>query len=69
MVTVKINNSAVWIKADMSDISPEGVKYPTIVPDAKHAIGCGDPVGVGLLRVAEERVRDPDLSDHVAVET
>lgn len=53
----------------MSDISPEGVKYPTIVPDAKHAIGCGDPVGVGLLRVAEERVRDPDLSDHVAVET
>lgn len=26
-------------------------------------------MGVGLLRVAEERIWDPDLADHVAVET
>lgn len=47
---------------------PEGVEYSAIVPDSKHAIGRGDPVGVGLLRVAEECVWDPDLPDHVAVE-
>lgn len=50
------------------DVLPEGVEYPPVVPDSKHAIGRGDPVGVGLLRVAEEGVRDPDLPDHVAVE-
>lgn len=47
---------------------PEGVEYPTIVPDPKHTVGRGDPVGVGLLGVAEKSVRDPDLPDHVAVE-
>lgn len=26
-------------------------------------------MGVGLLGIAKERVRDPDLPDHVAVET
>ena len=52
----------------MPDVLPESVEYSTIVPDSKHAIGRGDPVGVGLLRVAEKRVRDPDLPDHVAVE-
>jgi len=50
-------------------VSPEGVEDPTVVPDTKHTIGRGDPVGVGLLGVAEEGVRDPDLPDHVAVET
>lgn len=49
-------------------VLPEGVEYSAIVPDSKHAIGRGDPVGVGLLGVAEERVGDPDLPDHVAVE-
>lgn len=48
---------------------PEGVEYAPVVPDAQHAIGRGDPMGVGFLGVAEERVRDPDLPDHVAVET
>lgn len=48
---------------------PEGVEYAAIVPDAEHAIGRGDPMGVGFLGVAEERVRNPDLPDHVAVET
>lgn len=49
-------------------LSPESVEYPTIVPDPQHTIGRGDPMGVGLLGVAEERVRDPDLAHHVAVE-
>lgn len=48
---------------------PERVEDPSVVPDPKHAIGRGDPVGVGLLGVAEESVRDPDLPHHVAVQT
>lgn len=48
---------------------PERVEYPSVIPDAEHAVGRGDPVGVGLLGIAEEGVWDPDLPDHVAVET
>lgn len=48
---------------------PECIEYAAIVPDPQHAIGCGDPVGISLFGVAEEGVRDPDLSHHVAVET
>lgn len=47
---------------------PERVEYPPVVPDPEHAVGRGDPVGVGLLGIAKERVWDPDLPDHVAVE-
>lgn len=57
------------IGASSLDISPQCVEYPSIVPDPKHAIGRGDPVGIGLLGVAKEGVRDPDLAHHVAVET
>lgn len=48
---------------------PECVEDATITPDPQHAIRCGDPVGVCLFGIAEEGVRDPDLSHHVAVET
>lgn len=48
---------------------PERVKYPSVVPDPKHAIGRGDPVGVGFLGIAKESVWDPDLPHHVAVQT
>lgn len=46
---------------------PQGVQDATIIPDPQHPIGRGDPVGVCLLGVAEERVRDPDFANHVAV--
>ena len=55
--------------SSLDNISPQCVEYPSIVPDPEHTIGCGDPVGVGLLGVAEEGVRDPDLAHHVAVQT
>lgn len=48
---------------------PERVEDAAVVPDPQHAIGRGDPVGVGLLGVAEKGVGDPDLPHHVAVET
>lgn len=50
-------------------VSPQSVQDPPIVPDPEHAIGRGDPVGVGFLGVPEEGVRNPDFSHHVAVET
>lgn len=55
--------------SSLDNISPQCVEYTSVVPDPEHTIGCGDPVGVGLLGVAEEGVRDPDLAHHVAVET
>lgn len=58
-----------YLISGIPNILPEGVEYPTVIPDSKHAIGRGDPVGISLLRVAEESVRDPDLPHHVAVET
>lgn len=48
---------------------PERVQYPSVIPDPKHAVGRGDPVGVGLLGIAKESVWDPDLPHHVAVQT
>lgn len=38
-----------YLLSGVPDILPEGVEYSTVIPDSKHAIGCGDPVGVGLL--------------------
>lgn len=57
-----------WERDDLR-LLPERVQYPPVIPDPEHAVRRGDPVGVGLLGIAEERVWDPDLPDHVAVET
>lgn len=38
-----------YLISGIPEILPEGVEYPAIIPDSKHAIWRGDPVGVGLL--------------------
>lgn len=47
--------------------TPQSVHYTSIAPQAQKPVGCSDPVGVRFAGVAEKRIRDPDLSNHVAV--
>lgn len=47
--------------------TPQSVHYTSIAPKAQKSVGCSDPVGIRFAGVAEKRIRDPDLSHHVAV--
>lgn len=47
---------------------PQGVKNLAVVPDPQQLVGHGDPVGVGALGVPEDGVRQPNETDHVAVQ-
>lgn len=49
-------------------VPPQGVHDPAIAPQPQQAVGGGDPVGVRLAGIPEERVGNPDLANHVAVE-
>lgn len=47
---------------------PECVEDLAVVPDPQQLVGHGDPVGVCVLGVPKDGVRQPDEPHHVAVE-
>lgn len=49
-----------------TSLLPQRVQYGPIVPDAQQLIGRRDPVGVGILGIPEDGVREPDQADHIA---
>lgn len=49
-------------------VPPQGVHDPPVAPQPQQAVGGGDPVGVGLAGIPEERVGNPDFANHIAVE-
>lgn len=45
---------------------PQRIEYRPVVPDAQQLVGRRDPVGVGVLGIPEDGVRQPDQADHIA---
>lgn len=45
---------------------PQRVEYRPVVPDAQQLVGRRNPVRVGVLRIPEDGVGQPDQADHIA---
>lgn len=62
-----LRRSCEWFHSITTSLLPQRVEYRPIVPDAQQLVGRRNPVGVGVLGIPEDGVRQPDQADHIAV--
>lgn len=55
-----------WFHSKTTLLLPQRVEYRPVVPDAQKLVGRRNPVGVGVLGIPEDGVRQPDQADHIA---